>query len=128
TLTITGCAAYSSRSLTTQSTNLYIFSPSLSHCNLHSFPTRRSSDLPVQGTPWQDRGEGRIRGWRAGQRQGVAGPVCFSFDKERRSEEHTSELQSLRHLVCRLLLEKKNCASSLSLVMSVGINVFSFNV
>src|SRR5262245_63575440 len=26
----------------------------------------------------------------------------------RRSEEHTSELQSLRHLVCRLLLEKKN--------------------
>src|SRR5258705_8607389 len=28
---------------------------------------------------------------------------------ERRSEEHTSELQSLRHLVCRLLLEKKKC-------------------
>src|ERR1035441_11030278 len=27
---------------------------------------------------------------------------------ETRSEEHTSELQSLRHLVCRLLLEKKN--------------------
>src|SRR5262245_66020538 len=27
--------------------------------------------------------------------------------KTRRSEEHTSELQSLRHLVCRLLLEKK---------------------
>src|SRR5437899_11379529 len=26
---------------------------------------------------------------------------------EDRSEEHTSELQSLRHLVCRLLLEKK---------------------
>src|SRR5438045_8706216 len=26
---------------------------------------------------------------------------------EERSEEHTSELQSLRHLVCRLLLEKK---------------------
>src|SRR5205814_9115276 len=26
---------------------------------------------------------------------------------QRRSEEHTSELQSLRHLVCRLLLEKK---------------------
>src|ERR1035441_11036358 len=26
---------------------------------------------------------------------------------EIRSEEHTSELQSLRHLVCRLLLEKK---------------------
>src|SRR5205814_2773537 len=27
--------------------------------------------------------------------------------KRIRSEEHTSELQSLRHLVCRLLLEKK---------------------
>src|SRR5258708_22107811 len=26
-----------------------------------------------------------------------------------RSEEHTSELQSPDHLVCRLLLEKKNC-------------------
>src|SRR5437016_10970965 len=26
-----------------------------------------------------------------------------------RSEEHTSELQSLTNLVCRLLLEKKNC-------------------
>src|SRR5436853_5770457 len=29
-----------------------------------------------------------------------------------RSEEHTSELQSLRHLVCRLLLEKKNTYTS----------------
>src|SRR5262245_28352121 len=29
-------------------------------------------------------------------------------EQEVRSEEHTSELQSLRHLVCRLLLEKKN--------------------
>src|ERR1035438_3994770 len=28
-------------------------------------------------------------------------------DLKLRSEEHTSELQSLRHLVCRLLLEKK---------------------
>src|SRR5262245_64892832 len=27
--------------------------------------------------------------------------------RTQRSEEHTSELQSLRHLVCRLLLEKK---------------------
>src|ERR1039458_8144162 len=30
-----------------------------------------------------------------------------------RSEEHTSELQSLRHLVCRLLLEKKEKTSVL---------------
>src|SRR5262245_62864486 len=29
------------------------------------------------------------------------------FAGDARSEEHTSELQSLRHLVCRLLLEKK---------------------
>src|ERR1035438_10595473 len=46
-----------------------------------------------------------------GDRAATAGPI----DEERyqssrwstRSEEHTSELQSLRHLVCRLLLEKK---------------------
>src|SRR5205814_3541896 len=30
-----------------------------------------------------------------------------AHDDAARSEEHTSELQSLRHLVCRLLLEKK---------------------
>src|SRR5436853_623639 len=38
-------------------------------------------------------------------------PVTPDYDPEPdvvvRSEEHTSELQSLRHLVCRLLLEKK---------------------
>src|SRR5262245_63616806 len=34
--------------------------------------------------------------------------VVTVFYDEIRSEEHTSELQSLRHLVCRLLLEKKN--------------------
>src|SRR5947199_1313637 len=33
--------------------------------------------------------------------------VFEGVDDETRSEEHTSELQSLRHLVCRLLLEKK---------------------
>src|ERR1039458_2364239 len=32
---------------------------------------------------------------------------------ERRSEEHTSELQSLRHLVCRLLLEKNRQSRAL---------------
>src|ERR1035438_10929844 len=31
----------------------------------------------------------------------------ISSHRHGRSEEHTSELQSLRHLVCRLLLEKK---------------------
>src|SRR5690554_7672877 len=38
--------------------------------------------------------------------------VMFTLDTEsgfdQRSEEHTSELQSRPHLVCRLLLEKKN--------------------
>src|SRR5262245_62578876 len=33
-------------------------------------------------------------------------------DLSSRSEEHTSELQSLRHLVCRLLLEKKKKENS----------------
>src|ERR1035438_10256891 len=33
--------------------------------------------------------------------------VDYAGYKANRSEEHTSELQSLRHLVCRLLLEKK---------------------
>src|ERR1039458_7953354 len=37
-----------------------------------------------------------------------AGIPPLSFSRPNRSEEHTSELQSLRHLVCRLLLEKKN--------------------
>src|ERR1041385_8983927 len=38
-------------------------------------------------------------------------PCCFGVcpgDWRCRSEEHTSELQSRLHLVCRLLLEKKN--------------------
>src|SRR5262245_63724867 len=38
----------------------------------------------------------------------VTRPRLVSMDEPTgRSEEHTSELQSLRHLVCRLLLEKK---------------------
>src|SRR5262249_57248664 len=37
---------------------------------------------------------------------------CRSSSRSRlRSEEHTSELQSLTNLVCRLLLEKKNAAT-----------------
>src|SRR2546425_5366155 len=34
-------------------------------------------------------------------------PLMCVFDRPKRSEEHTSELQSLAYLVCRLLLEKK---------------------
>src|SRR5262245_63360609 len=37
----------------------------------------------------------------------VIGTVGYTSPLRVRSEEHTSELQSLRHLVCRLLLEKK---------------------
>src|ERR1039458_8325697 len=36
--------------------------------------------------------------------------------EQARSEEHTSELQSLRHLVCRLLLEKKTKTNDTLLV------------
>src|SRR5262245_63807211 len=37
---------------------------------------------------------------------GVINSSRIKVAKKPRSEEHTSELQSLRHLVCRLLLEK----------------------
>src|SRR3989441_9568290 len=44
---------------------------------------------------------------RSGYRELLhAGARIFEF-RGRRSEEHTSELQSLAYLVCRLLLEKK---------------------
>src|SRR5438876_4943068 len=46
------------------------------------------------------------------QRGSPSRPYWKSFDprwtRSKRSEEHTSELQSPVHLVCRLLLEKKN--------------------
>src|SRR3712207_7425297 len=46
-----------------------------------------------------------------GRRHGVAGPVALPILQRRRSEEHTSELQSRQYLVCRLLLEKKKIFS-----------------
>src|SRR2546429_5868909 len=52
----------------------------------------------------QCRGHRGVRGeWG---RRATCGPVEGSV-KSPRSEEHTSELQSRLHLVCRLLLEKK---------------------
>src|SRR2546429_2461834 len=39
---------------------------------------------------------------------------AISSKYRRRSEEHTSELQSRLHLVCRLLLEKKKTSSHIS--------------
>src|SRR5690625_3233145 len=41
--------------------------------------------------------------------------VILEIDWQGRSEEHTSELQSRGHLVCRLLLEKKNTRSLIRL-------------
>src|SRR5262249_61986363 len=90
------------------------------HRHLPSFPTRRSSDL---GSGHLADGQGRVIGpedatifglgvavsdavaVRLAERPAVAQPRRPGED---RSEEHTSELQSLTNLVCRLLLEKKN--------------------
>src|SRR5690348_2410610 len=79
------------------SNTIFFFSRCDPHPALHSFPTRRSSDLKPAVTP------------RPPVVTVTAPPpdVCRSIPG-RRSEEHTSELQSPVHLVCRLLLEKKN--------------------
>src|SRR5699024_12605877 len=75
---------------------------------LHSFPTRRSSDLAGSSARWRRprRGSSRHelaerRSHRHRRREGGEGRG------QERSEEHTSELQSRFDLVCRLLLEKK---------------------
>src|SRR5205809_4400991 len=96
----------------------FFFSWTAARGHLHSFPTRRSSDLVVIGraeqTPQADLAP-RKRG-RSPQtkdqtkdqtKEGGAAPDGTAKDGEHRSEEHTSELQSRLHLVCRLLLEKK---------------------
>src|SRR5688572_32675618 len=88
---------------------------------LHSFPTRRSSDLgEVLGTDRGTRAVRQLRRFRDLQeldlpvillvgggtgtgKSTVATEVAYRL----RSEEHTSELQSQSNLVCRLLLEKK---------------------
>src|SRR5438093_8414013 len=75
------------------------------------FPTRRSSDLEerVLGADTLDLRRGRCDEAAPflGHR-GEAGPAEGGrFIAPSRSEEHTSELQSLTNLVCRLLLEKK---------------------
>src|SRR5205814_8480759 len=67
----------------------------------HSFPTRRSSDLHVLD-PALAEDPGALE---AAQVLEAVGDDEVGVLE--RSEEHTSELQSLRHLVCRLLLEKK---------------------
>src|SRR2546425_2213048 len=42
-------------------------------------------------------------------------------DRRSRSEEHTSELQSLAYLVCRLLLEKKKNWTTVNIKLQPGI-------
>src|SRR2546429_7249539 len=49
----------------------------------------------------------------------VAEIPAVERNRELRSEEHTSELQSRLHLVCRLLLEKKKYNRTLSIVHTV---------
>src|SRR5262245_64879860 len=71
-----------------------------------------SNGAGVRG-PYQLRPAPRVsRAWlpehmRFGRWRSVPMPVAMPKMLAWRSEEHTSELQSLRHLVCRLLLEKK---------------------
>src|SRR5262249_62068938 len=107
---------------------LFFFSEcSCPHLDLHSFPTRRSSDLfcwSIGRWPNLDRswGSGDLLKFRQtdlerlvhgynlhthlhGQR--MCRDVVWALRRSARSEEHTSELQSLTNLVCRLLLEKK---------------------
>src|SRR5207302_8557306 len=90
---------------------------------LHSFPTRRSSDLFILSGPLEI-ASGYIGfaqylnylwpGVTTKHGLSLAGSViviglgilCIALLKAR-SEEHTSELQSRENLVCRLLLEKK---------------------
>src|SRR5262249_59070421 len=94
--------------------------------HLPSFPTRRSSDLPPcppascspgrSGAAWSGGGPAappprgsRRTPDRPRRPRGSCGPSCRCRSSSR-SEEHTSELQSLTNIVCRLLLEKKNNA------------------
>src|SRR2546429_1232706 len=63
-------------------------------------PSSRESTL-LQGADTVG-GSGRLYR-RSRKREGQPNPA-----RSKRSEEHTSELQSRLHLVCRLLLEKKN--------------------
>src|SRR5690606_41596063 len=82
------------------------------HRDLHSFPTRRSSDLPSISGCCPNRRSSLAMCTRASSAR-RCGPAircraCSNRGNYRgRSEEHTSELQSRENLVCRLLLEKK---------------------
>src|SRR5258705_3314805 len=79
--------------------------------------------LPILGTPrtrpaWS-RGVSAAR-WRRRACRSQRGRIRSC---RRRSEEHTSELQSLRHLVCRLLLEKKKKIKTYSIVQRTKMSI-----
>src|SRR5688572_33436832 len=81
---------------------------------LHSFPTRRSSDLScsrTSSTPtvWTSLHPGAsLASIRRPSPDGHEAQRAPDRDRRgARSEEHTSELQSQSNLVCRLLLDKK---------------------
>src|SRR5438093_5651653 len=90
------------------------------HRVLHSFPTRRSSDLSETGcgTLVVQTSSINTFGYSSGHAD-----VHRTHWSNQRSEEHTSELQSLTNLVCRLLLEKKRQQQTVAaprLVIVVG--------
>src|SRR5438034_4166372 len=92
------------------------------HKDLHSFPTRRSSDLKNKGLYSHHCFRRYFHCSRCKRKTGCGCITCSDMDglhlrrsrdsqensRKQRSEEHTSELQSHSDLVCRLLLEKKN--------------------
>src|SRR5262249_61988702 len=80
---------------------LFFFHPPPAPRHLPSSPTRRSSDL--QDPRRQPRRRVRQPDAQRPRSRRLDVPVRPLL----RSEEHTSELQSLTNLVCRLLLEKK---------------------
>src|SRR5947207_15075106 len=87
---------------------VFLFSLSAAPRDLHSFPTRRSSDLEVRLAvvePAAARHGGDVRRPERRRHDALIGGRVVGEDA--RSEEHTSELQSHSDLVCRLLLEKK---------------------
>src|SRR5690348_17613523 len=77
-----------------------------SHLHLPSFPTRRSSDLPFVPLSLTNT-EKPCDAVRPATLASRSISASTSWNSASRSEEHTSELQSPVHIVCRLLLEKK---------------------
>src|SRR2546422_10764730 len=66
--------------------------------------------LPISGEGPCDAGRGELAALR--EPRGGASGRARGGTRDLRSEEHTSELQSRLHLVCRLLLEKKKTKTS----------------